>query len=655
LPRKVFHELVGLDQAVRLVASRVKLSPKGLEYVELEKALYRILAEDLYAPVDYPPFDRSEVDGYAVKSTATFEATEMRPVKLAVRGDSVPGVDPASLGLSCREDVAVRISTGAPVPEGCDAVVMEEYTEEEGGSVAIYRPVSPGENVSTAASDVSAGDFVLPKGTLLKHQHIALLAGLGFSKIPVYVKPRVAVYSTGIEVVKPGEPLRLGKIYDVNGYLASSFLRELGADVEYRGVLPDDFSTIKKEVEESIEHYDVVITSGGTSAGVSDLVYRVFEAVGEVLVHGLKTRPGKPTVIATAGGKLLIGLPGFPLSAYMILVRVVKPLISALTGLKYYEKPMYVRLPLRVRKQVGRALLIPSILVKSGEEYAAYPVSMSSGSIYAIAYSDGFVELPEDAEVVEEGAKVPFYFFADVRHYERLTIIGSNDPLLEDLLKKTGLVYASRILNVGSTGGWLAVQRGDADIAPTHLLDPATGKYNTPFLDKYGLRGKAVLIRGFDRLIGFVVARGNPKNITSFRDFFRSDVRIVNRSRGSGIRTFIDLNLEKIAPELGIKVEEIPRLVKGYTYEVKTHTAVALAVKQGKADVGVASGYVAELYDVDFIPLTWEEYDFLVPRSRLEKPLVRDFVESLRNRSLFEDFKYRKYYRFPSDMGYEKS
>jgi putative molybdopterin biosynthesis protein len=647
---KLFHELVSIDEAFKTVMSKVILQPKGIDEVETSDALLRVLAEDVYAPIDHPPFDRSEVDGYAVKSSHVANATEIYPVALNIEGFVKTGDQ--AIGYTC-EKGAVKVATGAIVPRDCDAVVMEEYVEEENSRVRVFRPVAPGENISTCGSDISAGDFLLPRGTLLKHEHLAILAGLGFSKIKVYSRPRAVVYSTGNEVVEPGKPLQLGKVYDVNGYLIASFLRELGVDAVYRGILPDDYDLIKNRVQSDLREYDMVFTSGGTSAGETDLIYKVFEDIGEILVHGLKTKPGKPTVIAVSNGKLLFGLPGFPLSCYMILVRLVKPIISKITGVKLMEEKLNVKIPFKIRKGIGKTWLIPSILVESPTGLTAYPISLSSGSIYAITFSDGFIELSEELDVVEAGSNVPFYAFSEKYRTRRLVIIGSNDPLLEKILVETELVYTSRILNTGSTGGWLAVLRGEADIAPTHLLDPQTGLYNVPFLDKYGLKGKAIIIRGYDRLIGFIVQKGNPKNIKGFEDFLREDIRIVNRPKGSGIRVLVDMNLKKLFDHKGLQWSQVHELIKGYTYEVKTHTAVAVAVKQGKADVGVASGYVADLFNLDFIPVGWEEYDFLVPLDKLSKPEVQLLIDALKSLKI-SDFKFSKYYRVPINTGLPK-
>lgn len=370
------------------------------------------------------------------------------------------------------------------------------------------------------------------------------------------------------------------------------------------------------------------------------------------MVHGLRAKPGKPTVIAVSRGRLLIGLPGFPLSCYMILRGLVKPIVSLMTGARDMELEVEAVLPVKLRKQVGKAWLLPVSLVEGRQGVSAYPVSLSSGSIAALIYSDGYVELPEDTDTVEAGSRVRVRLFRPVEPSSRLNIIGSNDPLLMDILVEAGLAYSSRVLNTGSLAGWHAAARGEADVAPTHLLDEESMTYNRPFLKRFNLVDKAVLVRGFDRLIGIVVAKGNPKNIRSVGDFLRGDVRIVNRVKGSGVRVYMDHLLKKILEAEGKPFKQVGRLVNGYTYEVKTHTAVALAVKQGRADAGIASGYVAEMFDLDFIPLTWEEYDFLVPREKLAKPLVASFLEALKRRELVEKaMRYKGYYRIPGDIG----
>lgn len=655
LDRKIFHRLVDPDSAILLVLEKAIVKPLGVERVKIDEALYRVTAEDIYAPIDHPPFDRSEVDGYAVRSIDIAWADELSPVKLRVKGSINVGEHPQ---IEVGVEEAVELSTGAMIPRGADAVVMEEHCERDGEFVKVYRSVSPGENISTGGSDISGGDLVIPEGTLLKHQHIGLLSGLGVTEVAVYTRPRAAVISTGVEIVPPGNPLPDGKIYDTNGRLITAFLREMGIDASFRGVIGDSYEEVKDTVTRLLETHDVVVTSGGTSAGVHDVVYRVFEDIGEIIMHGLRTKPGKPTVIAHSKGKLLIGLPGFPLSAYMVLIRVIRPILATLTGLKEHgTNYIYARIPFQLKKQAGVTWLVPVSLIYKKNGYVAYPLGAFSGSISPLLFSDGFAEIPLEKDFVREGEEVRVYLFREMPPPDRLTIIGSNDPLLLEILRREGLLHNSRVINAGSLAGWKAISSGEADIAPTHLLDEETLSYNTPFMERFGLKGKAILYHGYLREIGIIVPRGNPKNITGIEDFLRSDVRIVNRVKGSGIRTYLDYVLKKIFESRGLDWKQVHKLVNGYTYEVKTHTAVGLAVKQGRADAGIGATYVAEIFDLDYIPLGWEEYDFLVSIDSAEKKEVKRFLEALRRRDFFNELGeiYSKHYKITEYSGTVKA
>ncbi len=649
--RRIFHKLVPLDSVLDIISGYYPLEPKGVEEVCLENALGRVLAEDIYSPIDHPPFDRSIVDGYAVVAEDTYGAYEDNPVKLRVNGFVEAGVKPS---VAVGRGVAVEVSTGAMVPRGANAVVMEEFTSRIGDYVLVYRSVVPGENIVSTGSDISFGDLVLLKGTLLTANEIGLLAGLGLDRVKVYKQVRVAVYSTGNEVVEPGSKLEVGRVYDVNGWLITCSLREIGVNACFKGLLPDNEDVIREALSKALEEYDIVITSGGTSAGLGDLVYRVFDSLGEpgVIIHGIMVKPGKPTVVAVVDNKLLIGLPGFPLSCFMILHKVVKPLIARLMGLQQgvvYRVKAY--LPYRIRKPLGRAWLLPVALVKTSRGYTAYPVSMASGSISPIVNSDGYVVLGSGRDLFLENEVVDVELFGREPRIPEMVFIGSSDVLLYRVLVEAGLMSVSRVIVTGSLGGWNAVKRGEADIAPTHLLDEETLEYNKPFLEKLGIKDIAVLVRGYYRRIGIIVNKGNPKNIRGVEDFFRKDIRIVNRPKGAGARVLLDYLLKKKALEKGVDLESIPSIVNGYTYEVKTHTAVAQAVKQGRADAGIAIEYVAYMYNLDFIPLAIENYDFLVRKDSLEKHVVKKFLEYLKNSRFRELVENYPGYIVPEDIG----
>ncbi|MEM1993042.1 MAG: molybdopterin-binding protein, partial [Candidatus Caldarchaeum sp.] len=351
----VFHTLVSIEEALELLDKQVGgLKPLGVEKIHVNQSLGRILAENLLAKTSYPPFDRSTVDGYAVKASDLFTATEENPVILEVVGN-------AEVGVPFHGEVArgqcVEIATGSPIPRGANAVVMVEFTKKVGDNkVMIFRPVSPGENIAQTGSDVSVGDMVLRKGTVISPREIAVLTSVGVTEIPVYRKVRAAVFSTGNEVIPCGQPLELGKIYDINGPTLTAMLTELGADAEFHGIIADDHQLLVEKIGYAVKNgYDLVITSGSTSAGFGDMVYRVFSELsgGRVLVHGLKIKPGKPTALAVSGNTILIGLPGFPLSAMMVFQKLVKPIVEKLAGARP-RKSGTITAKLAFRVEAGR-------------------------------------------------------------------------------------------------------------------------------------------------------------------------------------------------------------------------------------------------------------------------------------------------------------
>jgi len=640
----VFHKLVSLEEALRIIDEKLGgIKPLGIESIELSHAYGRILAEDVYASADSPPFDRSIVDGYAVVAEDTYNADEANPARLRLIGKVRIG-DMPSIEIS--SGTCVEISTGAPIPRGANAVVMVEYTKAEDGDILVYRGVSPGENIAQTGSDASIGDLILRRGRRIGPREIAALAAVGCSEVKVYVNPRVALLSTGNELVPISEKLKPGKIYDVNSHAISAMLKDLGLNVDFHGILPDNYTVIKKSIEEILEKYDIIITSGSTSAGFGDIIYKVFEDLGGVLIHGLKIKPGKPTVIgATDDRKLLIGLPGFPLSAMMIFMVLAKPIIMKIIGIQSLEEENTIKakIPIRIETGKGRRHTIPVQILTSANGLIAYPVTGDSGAATTLSIADGFIDVEEEKQYLSEDEEVVVKLFQPLK-ISSISIVGSNCPALNILLEEGGL-WDAKLVNVGSFSGWRALKKGEADIAGTHLLDPETHEYNIHMPKKMGLENEVDLYRGYTRTIGILVTKENPKNIKNLEDILRDDIIFVNRVKGSGVRTFLDIKLA----ELGVRDPE--KKIKGYTYEVKTHTAVASAVAQGRADVGIAVGYVSELYGLDFIPLTEEYFDFAVRKDRLSKESVKRFIETLRSESFHKKLKEIPYYKTCSETG----
>ena len=628
MKRKIFRDVLSIDE----VFEKIKefLPERKIEEVTLLNATGRVSAEDVYSISDVPPFDRATMDGFAIRAEDTFDADEDNPVRLKVIGRIAAGDHPT---MEVKRGEAVEIATGAPMPKGANAVVMVEFTRVIGDFVELFKPVSPGENVMSAGSDIMAGELILRRGDAITHREIGVMAACGIDRVKVFKRPKVAVISTGNELIEVGSPLEYGKIYDVNSYALCSAVKENGGEPIFIGIARDNRDEIKKLIEKGLKIADIVITSGGTSAGVGDIIYNILnEWEPGVLVHGIAIKPGKPTVIAVCDGKFVFGLPGYPTSALTIFEIFVAPLIRRLSGFDVERKKIRCKLAMKTFSSEGRREYLPVNIVRGSGGFTAYPVTGSySGAITALSFTDGFVEIPENVVMLEEGEDVEVTLYSELKPAD-LIIIGSNCIGVEILLRLMRPVR-SKIINVGSTGGILAVKRGEADIAGTHLLDES-GEYNLPFLKRYGIKN-AVLVKGYLREQGIIVAKGNPKGIRRIEDFLREDVTIINRNRGSGTRILLDMLLKEIAEKEGKKFEDVVKSIKGYEIEAKTHSSVAVAILSGKADAGLGIKTVATQYGLGFIPLRAEEYDFLIPKDRLEKKEVKMFIEKLKS----EDFK----------------
>ena len=634
MTRRIFHKLMSVEEAFNAISGKLPLKPIGYEVIELANAYGRILGENIIANIDLPSFDRSLMDGYAVIAEDTFEADDHSPIKLKVLGKIEPGEEPK---IRVKHGSAIEISTGAAIPPGANAVVMVEYTKRVNDIVEIYRPVSPSENIAYAGSDLMIGEKILRRGTILTPREIGVLAALGRNKVKVYRKPKIPIISTGRELIEPGEKIKPYKVYDVNTYTISAAVKEAGGEPIIIGIAGDNYKEIKEKIEKSLQIGDLILISGGTSAGIGDIVYKVMGEISEIIVHGLKVKPGKPTVIGITEGKLIIGLPGWPVSALTIFNILVKPIIHMLSGKTKTEKQLYreVRVASRIIPAKGRMNLIPiSIIINEKGEEIAYPLLKHSGAIATLTRADGYLIIPENINLIEAGEKVKARLFSEKIKPPEITIIGSHCPALDILLEiieeNTGLTDI-RIINVGSLSGLISIKQGEADIAGIHLLDEETMKYNIPYLVKYNLKN-AVLVRGYIREQGLIVKKNNPKKIKSIKDLLRKDVTFINRNKGSGTRILLDYELRKLAKEENISFKELVRKIRGYEIEAKTHSSVAASIALGKADVGIGIKAIAQAYNLDFIPIKEENYDFLVKKKSLKKRAVNIFLNELKSK-----------------------
>ncbi|MEM0156110.1 MAG: molybdopterin biosynthesis protein [Thermoplasmataceae archaeon] len=625
----IFHKLVTVERAVKLTEESTK-SVTETEIVKLEEALGRVLSEDVYSPIDSPPFDRSEVDGFAVSSPSVENADQDHPIKLKIEGISLIGESARELRES---DGCFRIATGAIVPFNCDAVVMSEYTKESTKSVEILKSVMSGENVTLAGADISMGELVLRKDTAIGPREIAILSSIGVDHVTVYRKLKIAIISTGNELVEPGGKITRGTIYESNGITIKGILDQYSVfESDYLGIVRDDLELIRKKINTITETYDIIITSGSTSAGEGDMVYRVLGELDQgILFHGVEIKPGKPTLLAVGNHKPVYGLPGFPVSALMVFETIFLPVLLRAAHIKKPVKKLKATIPVRVGLSLGKLNLIPVSLVQRRGS-VAYPLLGDSGSVSRLTRSDGYISVYGDRSYIDENENLDVILYSEYLLVPDLNFIGSHDVVLDAIFHKLDLNV--KVVNVGSLGGVEAIKRGEADLAGVHILDPTTLEYNN-FREDNLLAEKAILVKGYKREQGIVVRKGNPMKIRNFADVAEKNARFVNRNGGSGTRILI----EKMLKDSGIEAKSI----RNFRYEVKTHNAVASAVKAGRADAGIAIKHMAEMYGLDFIPIGYEDYDFLVLKESVQR--LSPFLDALKS-EWFRDLLARKFFGY---------
>jgi putative molybdopterin biosynthesis protein len=617
-----FLEVVSEAEARARFAAAFPPRTLPAETVPLAAALGRVLAEDVVSAVDVPGFDRSGVDGFAVRAADTAGAREDAPVRLRLNPEVLScGHAPV---LAVGPGTATVIATGGMVPRGADAVVMVEHTEteegEDGPVVVLRRAVAAGAMITGAGSDIARGETVLRRGTVLSSRAIGMLAAIGRDSVPVVRRPRVAVLSTGDELIPPGRPPRPAGVFDSNGAIVAAAVAEAGGEAMPFGIIADDEAALREAVGRAAAEADLVILSGGTSKGAGDVSHRVLSSIGRVVVHGVALKPGKPLCLGLVGATPVAVLPGFPTSAVFTFHGFVAPLIRAMAGLpETAAETVEATLAVRTPSELGRTEYAMVSLVGTDHGLAAYPLAKGSGSVTAFAQADGFIAIDALSQGLEAGAPVRVTLIGRAARPADLVVMGSHcvglDRIL-GLLAERGIV--AKALNIGSLGGLAAARRGECDLAPMHLLDPATGRYNAPLLPS-----GVTLIEGWRRMQGIVFRRGDSRfegrDAEAAVAAALADPRsvMVSRNPGSGTRILIDRLLRGARPV-------------GVTNQPKSHNAVAAAVAQGRADWGVAIATVARDYGLGFIPLAEEHYDFAVPVARAGREPVRRFAALLR-------------------------
>lgn len=657
MTRKVYLEDIPLDEAWRRFSEALKAigrwQPIEGEDIPVPEALGRVTARPIWARVSSPAYHASAMDGYAVRAEDTITANDTHPLQL-------------ELGTQ-----AQYVDTGDPLPGWADAVIMIEHVQPIGTTpngathIEIRAPIAPWTAVRPLGEDMVATELVLPANHILRPVDLGALAGSGHATVNVRRKPRVAVIPTGTELITVEQAtqagVKQGDIIEYNSIVLAAEVEQWGGIATRYPIVIDNFEQIKAVVVDAASKHDLVLINAGSSAGSEDFTARVVQELGTLLVHGVAVRPGHPVILGLveqeAGSGMqdanaldpafrtphsaipVIGVPGYPVSAALTGEIFVEPLLAKWLGLPGHQKPtLHGNITRKLLSPMGEDEWVRVTAGKVGDRIVAAPLSRGAGVITSLVRADGIVRIPRFSEGVDTGAAVTIELYTDPAEIDRTIVhIGSHDLTLDLLAQHLAEMTSDSptpdrsaqrrfvSAHAGSLGGLIALRRGEAHLAGSHLLDPETGEYNFSYIKQYLPNVPVVVVTFLRREQGLIVAKGNPKNIASLKDLARSDVRFVNRQRGAGTRVLLDYRLK----ELGIAAES----VHGYQREEYTHLAVAAAVQSGVADCGLGVRAAARALELDFVSVEWERYDLVIPQQFYESELLQPLLTLIREES----------------------
>lgn len=616
--RNVYLSNLELEEAKKLFLKKIEDSAEAIESetIKVEDALGRITSEPKFARISSPYFNASAMDGIAVKYKSTFGAKEVNPVRLKIGEDFI------------------YVDTGDVIKDPFDAVIMiEDVVKINDETVEIIKAASPWQHVRPVGEDIAASEMIIPTFHKITPVDIGALLSGGILKVDVIKKPKVGIIPTGTEIINPEEEISIGKIIDSNSRMFEAMVVENGGEANRYNPVIDNYELIKNAILKAVDENDIVVINAGSSAGSEDYTSVIIEELGELILHGVAIKPGKPAILGKIKNKPIIGLPGYPVSAYFVFEAFVTPLICKYlrTGEERKEKVQAV-LSTRIMSSLKHLEFVRIKLGKIGDKLIATPLNKGAGVTMSLVKADGVLKVHKTVEGIEAGEIVEIELLKNYGDIENtLVSIGSHDIIMDIIanemtLKTKGMNLSSA--HVGSLGGIMANRRGECHISPIHLLDEKSGVYNIAYVKKYLPNKKMALIKGIKRVQGLMIKKGNPKNIKSLEDLIRDDVIFVNRQKGAGTRVILDYKLK----EQDISSEEI----KGYDREMTTHMTVATALLSGTADIGMGIESVAKTMGLDFIPIGEEDYDFLTEEKYLNDEKIIKFVEILKSEELAE-------------------
>ena len=548
------------------------------------------------------------MDGIAVRAADTKQASENNPLILQEGKDYI------------------EIDTGDPIHLPYDAVIMaEDVMIEDDTHIKITKAAPAWQHVRPIGEDIVEGEMLIPTGHLLRPVDIAAAIAGGNDKIRVFTKPKVGIIPTGTEIVRrnPGQDedsaADNGSIIDSNSYMFEGMVTEAGGEAKVYPVVEDDYDKIKRQIMSALSENDMVIVNAGSSAGRDDYTVHVLREIGKVLVHGVAIKPGKPVILAIVENKPVVGLPGYPVSAYIDFENFVTPVLNMMSGRKTFSRnTVKAVLSKRLVSSLKHKEYVRMRAGKVGDRIVASPLARGAGAAMSLVKADGFCIIPQNSEGFEAGDEVEIELYKSAEELgNTLVSIGSHDLILDIIADKISLSSS----HVGSMAGLMALKRGETTIAPTHLLNMETGEYNVSYIRELFPDTKMALIKGVTRIQGIMVKKGNPLGIKGVEDLIRC--RYVNRQKGAGTRVLLDYKLK----ELNINPEQID----GYDKEATTHMAVAALVAKEDIDAGMGIESAAKAMNLDFIEVGPEEYDFAIRRDSLQLPEVQAFIQVLKS------------------------
>jgi putative molybdopterin biosynthesis protein len=615
--RRIYKTNISLQDAQKIWFDFIdSFNPVETETIPVSRALRRVTAGAVLAKISSPFYHSSAMDGYAVRYDETFGASETNLLQLKLYEQAIP------------------VNTGDPVPGGCNAVIMVEDVNVTGECIEISEPATPYQHVRPVGENIVQTELILPENHTIRPVDIGAMISGGNDMVNVRKRPVAAVIPTGSEIVEPGAPLETGNIIDSNSYMIGAQVEQWGGQYIRSEIAPDNKEQLMGIVLEAVEKSDVVVIIAGASAGTRDFTPNVVAELGTVFVHGISIKPGKPVLLGMIKEKPVIGLPGYPVAAYMTFEFFGRPLIHHLLGIEPERcEILKAKLSRPVASSLGQEEFLRVKVGKVGDNYVATPVGRGAGALMTLQRADGIVQVPAMNEGIAPDTEVEVSLIRTKSEINNtVVIIGSHDNTLDvlaNVLKRKFPSYSLSSAHVGSMGGIMAIKKSEAHVAGTHLLDEVSGEYNIPFVKKLLKDVPLRLISLVYRQQGLIVPKGNPKNITEINDLTRNDVIFINRQPGSGTRLLTD----KCLKDMCIDKDNI----KGYDKEEYTHMGIASAVVSGSADTGMGILTAAIALDLEFIPVAKERYDLVVRRDYLESPIMKAFLQIISSDNEFRN------------------